>query len=120
MQETFQRRAHSCVAGIFPEHGVDVHERARRFVEEAVELAQATGCPDLDIMRVVSRVLQRPSGEPVQELGGARLSLAALAEALGLDEEVAGEHELARISAPDMRERMRASQARKVAEGVGI
>lgn len=115
----FQKRVHAWVLDFFPEHGVNVPERARRFLEEAVELVQAVGLPDLDIMRNVSRVLQRPAGQPHQELGGSRVSLAALAEAIGLDERLEGERELERISAPGMRERMRAKQAEKVAEGVG-
>lgn len=116
---SFQERVHAWVVDFFPEHGVNVPERARRFIEEATELVQAVGLPDLDIMRNVSRVLQRPAGQPHQEVGGTRVSLAALCAAVGLDERLEGERELERISAPGMRERMRAKQAQKVAEGVG-
>lgn len=117
--ESFQDRVHAWVRDFFPEHGVNVSERARRFIEEAVELVQSVGLPDEDIMRNVSRVLQRPAGQPHQEVGGTRVSLAALCAAVGLDERLEGERELERISAPDMRERMRAKQAEKRAEGVG-
>jgi hypothetical protein len=117
--ESFQERVHAWVHDFFPEHGVNVPERARRFVEEAIELAQAVGLPDLDIMRNVSRVLQRAAGQPHQEVGGTMVSLAALCAAVGLDMRAEGETELARISGPGMRERMRAKQAEKVADGVG-
>lgn len=117
--ESFQSRVHAWVVDFFPEHGVNVPERARRFVEEAIELAQAVGLEGTEVQRILDRAYSRPAGEPLQELGGSMVSLAALAEAVHLDAEQAGEIELRRISAPGMRESMRAKQAEKRAEGVG-
>lgn len=119
MTISFQQRVHDWVCDFFPEHGVNVPERSRRFIEEALELVQAAGLEAQEVLRLVERVYGRPPGEPVQELGGSMVSLAALAEAMHLDAEQAGEAELRRISGPGMRERMRAKQAEKRAEGVG-
>lgn len=116
---SFQQRVHAWVRDFFPEHGVNVPERARRFIEEAIELAQAVGLVEEEVGRILARAYSRPAGQPHQEVGGTRVSLAALCAAIGLDETLEGERELERISAPGMRERMRARQAEKRAEGVG-
>jgi hypothetical protein len=115
----FQERVHAWVVDFFPEHGVNVPERARRFIEEATELAQAVGLPDDQIRANVERVLSREPGQPHQEVGGTMVSLFALCAAAALDAVLEGERELERISGPGMRERMRAKQAEKARDGVG-
>lgn len=117
--ETFQERVHAWVVDFFPEHGVNVPERTRRFIEEAIELAQAVGLSEAEVGRILVRAYSRPPGQPHQEVGGTMVSLAALCAAVGLDQRAEGERELERISAPGMREAMRAKQAEKRAEGVG-
>ena len=58
-------------------------QRSFRFVEEALELAQATGTTKEDVLRLVDYVYERPMGAPQQEIGGVSVTLAALATALG-------------------------------------
>ena len=126
---TYQQRVHAWVADTFPETLVEATsleedasnplERARRFLEEALELVQAVGLDQAEVAMLSLYTYSRPVGELAQEMGGARLSMAALAASLGLDADECGEVELARVSAPGMRERMRAKHQTKVDEGVG-
>ena len=75
----------------------DSQERSHRFLEEALELVQATGCTEDEAVALVKYVYGRPVGEPSQEVGGAMVTLAALCQANGLDMHQAGETELARV-----------------------
>lgn len=72
-------------------------ERNHRFVEEAIELAQACGATAEECHQLVDYVFSRPVGEKWQEVGGAMVTLAALCNAQGLDMEACAERELARI-----------------------
>jgi hypothetical protein len=75
------------------------HDRAQRnyrFLEEALELVQSTGCTAHEAHQLVDYVFNRPSGDPVQELGGTMVTLAALATANGLNLTIAAETELER------------------------
>jgi hypothetical protein len=74
----------------------DKPERAYRFLEEAIELVQACGCSKEDVVKLIDYVYSRPPGVPIQEVGGVRITLAALCNALGINEDVAAEQELAR------------------------
>lgn len=68
--------------------GVDVqtnvHERAMRFLEEAIELFQAADgkCTAEDAHKLVDYVFSRPVGHQAQEIGGVMVTLYALAEQL--------------------------------------
>lgn len=75
----------------------DREERNHRFLEEALELVQACGCPAEDAHQLVDYVYGRPVGEPTQEVGGVMVTLAALCLANGIDMAASGETELARI-----------------------
>jgi hypothetical protein len=75
----------------------DARERNERFLEESLELVQACGISREACHRLVDYVFGRPLGEPVQEVGGVMVTLAALCLAQGLDMAEAGETELARI-----------------------
>ena len=75
----------------------DKVERNHRFLEEALELVQSTGCTQSEAHQLVDYVFNREVGEPHQETGGVMVTLAALCIANGLDMEVAGEDELERI-----------------------
>ena len=75
----------------------DRTERNHRFVEEALELAQACGCTDSEAHQLVYYVWGRPVGHPHQEVGGVMVTLAALCLAYGMDMHQAGEDELARV-----------------------
>jgi NTP pyrophosphatase (non-canonical NTP hydrolase) len=89
----------------------DKLERADRFIEEALELAQATGYCGKRAHALVDYVFNRPVGEPFQEVGGVMVTLAALCNYHGLDMEDAAETELARVWTKI--DKIRAKQASK-------
>lgn len=72
-------------------------ERNHRFLEESLELVQSLGCTQVEAHMLVDYVFGRPVGEPFQELGGVNVTLAALANAAGLNVLDAAEIELARV-----------------------
>lgn len=109
---TFQDRVHPWLIACFgAEIAADRIERNHRFLEEAIELVQATGCTRSEAHQLVDYVFDRPAGEPHQEVGGVMVTLAALCLTHGLDMHEAGETELARIWTKV--EAIRAKQAAK-------
>lgn len=74
----------------------DRSERTHRFLEEALELAQASGCTRSHALALVEYVFGRPSGHPAQEVGGVMVTLAGLCSASGISMEEAGKLELSR------------------------
>lgn len=56
----------------------DKAERAHRFLEEALELYQATGQSKENALKLVDYTFSRPIGEQFQEVGGVMVTLAAL------------------------------------------
>lgn len=89
----------------------DRTERNHRFLEEALELVQSTGCTRSEAHQLVDYVFDRPVGAPAQEVGGVMVTLAALCCAHDIDMHEAGETELARIWTKV--EAIRAKQAAK-------
>lgn len=79
------------------EHVTNGRVRGLRHVEEAIELAQALGISETDILRVVEIVYARPVGTIFGEIGGSLLTLVILCESHGIDPEIALEHELKRV-----------------------
>lgn len=75
----------------------DKIERNHRFLEEALELVQSTGCTANEAHQLVDYVFSRPIGDPGPEVGGTMNTLAALCNANGIDLDHEAEHELARI-----------------------
>src|SRR5258708_2977034 len=71
----------------------DPVNRSFRFLEEALELVQVTGCTREEAHQLVDYVFERPVGELVNEMGGALLTLVALATAMKLDCYASGELE---------------------------
>ena len=71
-------------------------ERTHRFLEEALELAQANGCSREDAWALVDYVYDRPVGTPGLEVGGVMVTLAALCSAGMIDMDEAGDRELKR------------------------
>lgn len=76
---------------------VSLRERNYRFIEEAIELVQATGLSKEDVIRLVDHVYAKPEGLPTQEVGGVMVTLAVLCEANGIDLARAAATELARV-----------------------
>jgi hypothetical protein len=112
MTMTFQDRVHPWLLVCFGEEiANDKVERNHRFLEEALELVQSTGCTQSEAHQLVDYVFARPVGEPEQETGGVMVTLAALCLAHQIDMDAAGETELARIWASI--EKIRAKQAAK-------
>lgn len=108
----FQRRVRDWVEAAFG-RGVadDLKERNHRFLEEALELVQSTGCTREEAHMLVDYVFDRPVGETFQEMGGVLTTFHALAAAVGLNAAYAGEAELARCW--ENIEKIRAKQATK-------
>lgn len=76
----------------------DKRERALRFLEEALELVQACGLKESDVQRMSYHVFSRDAGDTDQELGGAGVTLYALAHARGFNLETLVDHEIARVA----------------------
>jgi len=57
----------------------DRDERARRVLEEAIELVQAAGLSQRDASAMVAHVYSRPPGDVRQEVGGLGITLLAFA-----------------------------------------
>ncbi|SFP62437.1 hypothetical protein [Sphingomonas rubra] len=108
----FQARVQPWMLACFGEMiAGDREERNHRFLEEALELVQSTGCTASEAHQLVDYVFGRPVGEPAQEVGGTMVTLAALCLAHDLDMHAAAEMELARIWTKV--EAIRAKQAAK-------
>ena len=94
------------------EIAADKIERADRFIEEALELAQTI--PGFTVERaraLVEYVFARPVGERGQEVGGVGVTLAALCNTFGLNIREEWERELTRVWTKV--EAIRAKQATK-------
>ena len=91
----------------------DAKERALRTVEEAIELAQACGVRREVLHRLVDYVLNRPVGDPAQEISGVLITVYSVACALGISADAALGVELQRIQRPEVMEKVRRRQAEK-------
>ena len=89
----------------------DKIERNHRFLEEALELVQSTGCTQSEAHQLVDYVFSRPVGDLAQEVGGVMNTLAALSNIQGVDMMRAGDIELVRCWTKI--EKIRAKQAAK-------
>lgn len=92
-------------------------ERALRFIEEAIELAQAIGLQHEDVDRVSRHVFSKPPGEPFQEAGGVGVTLLALCEVLSISAQDAERAEFERVLTKTP-EHFQARQAEKRAAGL--
>jgi hypothetical protein len=94
---SFQRRVAEWLSACFsPSVSGDREERVHRFLEEALELVQASGCSSEDAHRLVDYVFSRPVGRPDLEVGGVMVTLAGLCTAAGIDMDSAAKRELER------------------------
>lgn len=109
---SFQQRVSDWIAACFPPSAsLDRNERTHRFLEEALELAQGSGCSRSEALALVDYVYGRPEGKAELEVGGVMVTLAGLCGAFEIDMEIAGETELKRNW--DRIEAIRAKQASK-------
>jgi len=94
---SYQDRVKEWLAACFPKSvRSDRQERTHRFLEEALELAQANGCSREDAQALVEYVYSRPAGRPELEVGGVMVTLACLCSVTSIDMTEAGDHELQR------------------------
>lgn len=111
-EENFQQRVQPWMMACFgAEIAADKLERNDRFIEEALELVQASGYTKDRAHALVEYVFDRPQGDINQEVGGVMVTLAAHCLAHGVDMHAAAETELARIWTKV--EQIRAKQAAK-------
>jgi len=82
-QAAMLKWAHETFGGIENFDPCSVDERARRFLEEAIELCQAVGVTREQADTVADYVYGRETGKPFQEIGGVMVTLNCLAEVLG-------------------------------------
>lgn len=82
---TRQERILDWAIETFGNVAADRHERAMRFVEEAIELAQSCGLSRETIAAITERAYSRRAGALDSELAQAGMTLEALAEQIGFD-----------------------------------
>lgn len=111
-----QERLHHWMQAVFgddAEAAADPKERGFRFIEEAVELAQALDFTRDEIVRVVDWVLSRPKGGVSQEVAGTLTTLLSLCNSIEIDAGVEFERELTRVETPEVMARVRSRRAEK-------
>ena len=113
--ETTQRTIVRIGAEVFGAANMaSTNERMKRFLEEAVELVRAAGLTNSEIQSVVNYELGRPVGPDIaHEVGGAGVTLYALADALYLDLDASVLAEIRRVEAN--KDKCRAKHAAKPA-----
>lgn len=115
----FQADVGKWMVEVFGEQiAMDPLERIMRFLEEALELAQAEGMTAAEVGRVVDYVYGRPTGETVQEVGGVMVTLAAFCFRREVSLKGAALTEFDRIDSPEMRKRIFDKQAFKRSQGL--
>jgi len=94
---SFQQVVHWwCLTCHGKERTQNVKERALRFTEESIELAQIFLTKE-DVLKMVEYVYSRSTGEAPQEVGGVVITLAALCTAIDIDIAKAYEIEIERV-----------------------
>lgn len=112
--QVFQMLVRRWVVRAFGQEAADNRaERTHRFLEEALELAQATDCTQEQAHLLVEYVYGRPVGKAPQEVGGTLLTLAALCASRDFDMGTCAAGELMRVNRPEMLERIRVKQEAK-------
>lgn len=82
---------------MFGDIALDRRERVLRFVEEAIELAEAMSLTSAELQRIMVRVFNRPSGNVARELGQCQVTLECLAKAIGIDLDAEATKEFQRV-----------------------
>jgi hypothetical protein len=96
-----QRAVLQWVGDTFGSPALTPYERARRVLEEAVELGHADGLTPERARDVVAHVYGKPPGDPAQEAGGLGVTLLAYCEARGLSADGEEVREFRRVLAID-------------------
>lgn len=85
----------------FGKEAISKRERAKRFLEEAIELAQAAGLERWEAKNLVEYVFNRPAGEIGQEVGGVMVTLMSFAVAHNISVKAEEDREVSRVLAID-------------------
>lgn len=93
----FTERVRAWLVSRLGEQSLDRRERALRIVEEAVELAQAEGISQSQVIITSDRVYNRPVGEPAQEVGGLMVCVHGWIASTGENLDALTEREVSRI-----------------------
>jgi hypothetical protein len=112
-----QRAVTEFVIDTFGIETMNTDERIARFIEEAIELAQAENMTKERVEAIVNYVFSRPKGDPFQELGGVGVTLLAYSGHVGMSADHAEVIEFERVLKVG-RSTMRSRQKAKVAAGV--
>ena len=94
-------------------------ERTLRFLEEAIELAQAEGLSLEQVNRLMIHVYNKPRGVAEQEVGGVGITLLAYCECIGISADAAELLEWERVSAIDA-EYFRRRHNKKADVGIAV
>lgn len=109
---------------VFRALGADIasstRERAKRVLEEAIELCQAEGVEPKEARDLVTYVYARPVGRPSQEAAGVGFCWIAYCEARGFSGPGLVIAELERIDTPAMIENVRRKHDLKAQAGVSL
>ena len=98
MSNTFQDKVVEWANTCFPEAHVNNKSiRNLHFLEEAIELTQATGLTRHEAHKLVNQVYDKRTGKASQEVGGVLVTLALLCHANKLVLDECGQEELDRI-----------------------
>lgn len=104
---------------MFGEIAGNPQERALRFVEEAVELAQAMELDRAKMTAIVDRVWSRQAGDVSREIGQCRVTLDLLAFIIGVDPTSEAAAEFGRVKSIPKEEWMKRHQA-KIERGFAL
>lgn len=101
----------------FGEKLLNVEERALRVLEEAMELAQASGVAERRSYALLQHVYSKPAGKAHQELGGLGVTLLAYSAVVGTSADEAERIEVERVTSLPM-DHFRIRQTLKANAGV--
>ncbi len=113
----YQDRVAAAHDALFHDDPTDVAERVARFLEEAMEAAQAFGMTLDDVRMQADYTFNRPAGEPAKEIGAALLTLTSLCVVAGYDVMACGEADLEKLQRPETIARIRAKRATRHGRG---
>jgi NTP pyrophosphatase (non-canonical NTP hydrolase) len=91
---------------------------AMRFLEEALELAQACDLEKEDVYRQLRYTFSRPKGTVEEEIAGVMMTLQHIGNMENIDIQDATLAELERISTPEMRKKIYDKQSYKNINGL--
>lgn len=111
------KQALQWATSMFGEVALDPRERTMRFVEEAIELAQAMGLDPETVLAIRDRVYSREQGLIRKEIGQCAMTLEVLAESIGMNANDEATREFARVQSIPREEWQRRHEAK---QAIGI